>query len=57
MKKTKEKLRLRNDRPEDEEALKEKVADKLIASYSTKAGLSGGATALLGVVPGLVTAL
>lgn len=57
VKKTKEKLRLRNGRAENEEALKEKVADKLIASYSNKAGLSGGATAIIGVVPGLGTAL
>ena len=56
VKKTKEKFRLRS-KTMNEDALKEKVADKLITSYSTKAGLSGGATALIGVVPGLGTAL
>lgn len=56
VKKTKEKLRLRG-KAWNEETWKEKVADRLIASYSTKAGLSGGATALIGVVPGLGTAL
>lgn len=35
----------------------DKLADKLIASYSTKAGLSGGATGLIGIVPGLGTAV
>jgi len=56
VKKTKERLRLRN-KTVNEDALREKVAAQLIASYSTKAGLSGGATALIGVVPGVGTAL
>ena len=56
VKKTKERLRLRS-KTVNEEALREKVAAQLIASYSTKAGLSGGATALIGVVPGVGTAL
>ena len=32
-----------------------KVANKLIAVYSTKAGLAGGATAMIGIIPGLGT--
>lgn len=54
--KTKERLRLRS-KTVNEDALKEKVAAQLIAFYSTRAGLSGGATALIGVVPGVGTAL
>lgn len=40
-----------------DKAIKEKIANNLIASYSNKAGLSGGATALIGIVPGLGTAI
>jgi hypothetical protein len=40
-----------------EHANRDRIADKLISIYSTKAGLSGGATALIGVVPGLGTAI
>lgn len=56
VRKIKDGLRLR-DRVGGEEAMKAKVADRLIAAYSNKAGLSGGATALIGVVPGVGTAL
>ena len=41
----------------NEADLRNKLADKIIASYSTKAGLSGGATGLIGIVPGLGTAV
>jgi uncharacterized protein (DUF697 family) len=52
---TKEKYQRRHNKEFDEEALKNKVADRLISSYSTKAGISGGATALIGIIPGLGT--
>jgi uncharacterized protein (DUF697 family) len=35
--------------------INDRIADKIIASYSNKAGLSGGATALIGIIPGLGT--
>lgn len=54
--KTKEQYRKRVHKPVSEDELNDKLADKLIASYSTKAGISGGATALIGIVPGLGTA-
>lgn len=44
--------------PEDSaERHQERVADKLIARYAKLSAISGGATALTGVVPGLGTAL
>jgi uncharacterized protein (DUF697 family) len=55
--KQKEKFRRRSGSKLPENSLTDKVADKLIASYSTKAGLSGGATALIGIVPGVGTAV
>lgn len=53
--KAKEKHRLPFHFPESESEAKSKIADSLIAGYSTKAGLSGGATALIGIVPGIGT--
>ena len=55
--KTKERYKKRYHKSMNELELNDKLADKLIASYSTKAGLSGGATALIGIVPGLGTAV
>jgi len=44
--------------PDDDSARhQERVADKIIARYSKLAAMSGGATALTGVVPGIGTAL
>lgn len=40
-----------------EPALNHEVANSLIAFYSTRAGLAGGATALVGIVPGIGTAV
>jgi uncharacterized protein (DUF697 family) len=54
--KAKEKSRRCNNRMESDGKFKDRVADSLIAAYSTKAGLSGGATALVGIVPGIGTA-
>lgn len=53
--KAREKHRLPFGFPETESEARDKIADSLIAGYSTKAGLSGGATALIGVVPGVGT--
>ena len=53
--KAKEKHRLPFGFPESESEAKDKIANSLIAGYSTKAGLSGGATALIGIVPGIGT--
>lgn len=55
--KTKEKYYQRHDKTLPEHRHLNNIADKLISSYSTKAGLSGGATGLIGVVPGLGTAV
>lgn len=55
--KTKEKYYSRHDSALPEHRHLNNIADKLIASYSTKAGLSGGATGLIGIVPGLGTAV
>lgn len=41
--------------PESESQARDRIADRLIAGYSTKAGISGGATALIGIVPGIGT--
>lgn len=54
---TRERHQKRFGKTMSEADLREKLANKLIASYSTKAGLSGGATGLIGVVPGLGTAV
>jgi len=44
--------------PQDDDAQRQKrVADKIIARYAKLAALSGGATALTGVIPGMGTAL
>jgi hypothetical protein len=44
--------------PKDDPARhQERVADKIIARYAKLSAMSGGATALVGVVPGLGTAL
>jgi uncharacterized protein (DUF697 family) len=40
-----------------DDALREAVADKILARYSKLAATSGGATALTGVIPGLGTAV
>ena len=41
----------------DDNKSKEWMARQVIANYSTKAGLCGGATACIGIVPGLGTAI
>lgn len=53
----KERYQQRFGKKLNEADLRDKLADKLIAAYSTKAGLSGGATGLIGIVPGLGTAV
>lgn len=54
--KAKAKHQLRRGNGQSEMELNDKVADGIIAAYSTRAGLSGGATALIGIVPGIGTA-
>jgi uncharacterized protein (DUF697 family) len=51
----KERFQKSRNKPLNDTEFNDKLADKLIASYSTKAGLSGGATALIGIVPGVGT--
>jgi uncharacterized protein (DUF697 family) len=41
----------------NEPAINDWMADKLISTYSTKAGISGGATAFIGIIPGMGTAI
>src|SRR5215217_5902295 len=52
-----EKYHRRSGSQTDEERFKEWMANQVISSYSTKAGISGGATALIGIVPGIGTAI
>lgn len=52
---TKERFSKRHGKDLSEADLKDKLADRLIAFYSTRAGLSGGATAIVGIVPGMGT--
>lgn len=55
--KAKQKARRPRNMMDTESEFNDKVADSLIASYSNKAGFSGGATALIGIVPGIGTAV
>jgi uncharacterized protein (DUF697 family) len=40
-----------------ERVLNDRIADRLIGTYSTRAGLCGGATAFIGIIPGMGSAI
>lgn len=47
----------KHGKKEQDRTMKDRIANQLISSYSNKAGLSGGATAMIGIIPGLGTAI
>ena len=53
----KEKYRQRFQHSPTQPAFFEWMASRIISAYSTKAGFSGGATAFIGIVPGMGTAV
>jgi hypothetical protein len=55
--KLEEKYHRRPGYQHNKETLNDWMANRVISSYSTKAGLSGGATAFIGIVPGVGTAI